>query len=165
MSSQAPERTVRDLTGMLVHAGHVLNTRLTAALAEIGITPRHQCVLIHALDAELTQIQLAEIADVDKTTMVVTLDDLERAGYAERRPSSTDRRARIVHVTPAGAQIAQRGQEIVDRVHAEALDSLPAEQRTVFLDALISLVEGHLAQPVECEQPPRRARRARRSSE
>lgn len=162
MSSQAPERTVRDLTGMLVHAGHVLNTRLTAALAEIGITPRHQCVLIHALEAELTQIQLAEIADLDKTTMVVTLDDLEEAGYAERRPSSTDRRARIVHVTEAGRQVAQRGQEIVDRVHAEVLDTLPEARREVFLDALISLLEGHLAEPVECERPVRRARRARK---
>src|SRR5689334_22207962 len=101
----APERTERDLTGMLVHAGHVLNTKLTAALAEIGITPRHQCILIKAMEAERTQIQLAELADLDKTTMVVTLDDLEAAGYAERRPSATDRRARIVHVTEAGARI------------------------------------------------------------
>lgn len=162
MSTEAPVRTVRDLTGMLVHAGHVLNTRLTAALAEIGITPRHQCVLIHAMETELTQIQLADLADLDKTTMVVTLDDLEAAGYAERRPSSTDRRARIVHVTEAGARIAEQGQEIVDRVHAEVLHALPDGQREAFVDALSALVAGQLAEPVESDRPVRRARRARK---
>ena len=39
---------------------------------------------------------------LDKTTMVVTVDELERAGLAERQASSTDRRARIIKVTPAG---------------------------------------------------------------
>ncbi|MEK8105286.1 MarR family winged helix-turn-helix transcriptional regulator [Micromonospora sp. M12] len=43
---------------------------------------------------------------MDKTTMVVTLDQLERAGLAERRPVPTDRRARLVAVTPAGRRFS-----------------------------------------------------------
>ena len=159
MATPAPDR---DLSFMLSHAGHMLNTRMTAALAEIGITPRHQCVLAHALQGEYTQIQLAELADLDKTTMVVTLDDLEDAGFAERRPSSTDRRARIVSVTEAGEEIVRQGQQIVDRVHSEALQVLPTEYRNVFVAALGTLVEGHLAEPVASEHPVRRARRRRK---
>ena len=122
---ETPLRTVPDLTGLLKHAGHVLETQLTAALAEVGLTPRMQCVLINALGQERTQIQLAEIAYLDKTTMVGTVDALEKAGFAERKPSATDRRARIIAVTPAGAEAAAEGQRIVDRVHAEALAALP----------------------------------------
>jgi len=143
---------------MFNHAGHVLTTRLTAALAEIGLTPRMQCVLVHALGHERTQIQLAELADLDKTTMVVTVDELEKAGYAERRPSSTDRRARIIAVTPAGERIATAGQQIVDRVHGEVLDALPKGERDVFLTALTRLVDGQLSMPVACDRPVRRAR-------
>ena len=44
------------------------------------------CVLYHALAGEFTQIQLAEQCALDKTTMVVTMDALESAGLAERRP-------------------------------------------------------------------------------
>ena len=155
--AKTPPRTVPDLTGYLTHAGHVLETQLSAALAEVGLTLRMQCVLRHALEAERTQIQIAELAYMDKTTMVVTVDALEKAGYAERKPSATDRRARIIAVTDAGAAIAQEGQRIVDRVHAEALEVLTAAQRKPFVEALQELVDGHLSTPVEA-QPVRRAR-------
>jgi DNA-binding MarR family transcriptional regulator len=155
--AKTPPRTVPDLTGYLTHAGHVLETQLSAALAEVGLTLRMQCVLRHALEAERTQIQIAELAYLDKTTMVVTVDALEKAGYAERKPSATDRRARIIAVTEAGARIAQEGQRIVDRVHADALEALAAAQRKPFVEALAELVDGHLSTPVEA-QPVRRAR-------
>ena len=97
--------TAPDLGFLFNHAGHVVDTELTAKLAELGTTPREICVLGKALGAELTQSRLGELAGLDKTTMVVTMDKLERAGLAERRPSATDRRARIVAVTPAGEKL------------------------------------------------------------
>jgi MarR family transcriptional regulator for hemolysin len=135
----------------------VLETQLTAALAEIGMTPRMQCVLLYALEEERTQIQLAELAYLDKTTMVVTVDALEEAGFAERKPSATDRRARIIAVTAEGARIAAEGQRIVDKVHADALAALTTAQRKPFTESLNHLVADHLATPVE-SQPVRRAR-------
>ncbi|MEU8221015.1 MarR family transcriptional regulator [Kribbella sp. NPDC048915] len=148
---------VPDLSGYLTRAGHVLETQLAAALSGIGLTPRMHHVLRCALEAERTQIQLAELAYLDKTTMVSTVDALEKAGYAERRPSASDRRARIIAVTGAGARIAAEGQEIVDRVHAEALDVLTAAQRRTFVESLVTLVDGPLATPVP-QQPVRRPR-------
>jgi DNA-binding MarR family transcriptional regulator len=115
------------------------------------------CVLVHALGEERTQIQLAEIGGMDKTTMVVTVDALEKAGLAERRPSATDRRARIIAVTPAGAEMAARSQQIADSVHAAVLDALPEGERTVLISALTRLAQGHLGTPVEA-QGVRRAR-------
>ncbi|WP_155371148.1 MarR family winged helix-turn-helix transcriptional regulator [Catellatospora vulcania] len=159
MTSMAPTRTGPDLSFLLDHTSHVLRTRMAAALAEIGLTARMHCVLVHALEQERTQIQLAALGDMDKTTMVVTVDALEKAGLAERRPSSTDRRARIIAVTPEGAKVAARSQEIADRVHEEALSSLPAAQREALLRALEGLVTGHLATAAESPQPVRRARR------
>jgi MarR family transcriptional regulator, transcriptional regulator for hemolysin len=147
------------MTGLLTHAGHVLTSQLAAALGEIGLTPRGYCVLFHAMEQERTQIQLAELADADKTTMVVTVDALEKAGLAERRPSRTDRRARIIVVTEAGRRKAEEGMRIVDRVHEAVLDALPADERTVFVRALERLVGGHLARPAESGQV-RRAREA-----
>ncbi|MFC6162527.1 MarR family winged helix-turn-helix transcriptional regulator [Kribbella jiaozuonensis] len=155
--AQLPERTVPDLTGYLTHAGHVLETQLSAALAEIGLTLRMQCVLRHALEAERTQIQIAELAYMDKTTMVVTVDALEEAGYAERKPAATDRRARVIAVTDAGAKIAAEGQKIVDRVHADVLNALATPQRKPFVDAITTLVDGPLSTPTTA-QPVRRSR-------
>lgn len=148
-----------DLSFLLDHVGHVLRTRMAAALAEIGLTARMHCVLVHALEEERTQIQLAEIGDMDKTTMVVTVDALEQAGLAERRPSAVDRRARIISVTEKGAEVARRSQEIVDGVHRAALDTLTEDEAKVLVRAMSRLVQGHLATPVEAPQAVRRARR------
>lgn len=154
----APTRTETDLSFLLDHTSHVLRTRMAAALAEIGLTARMHCVLVHALEAERTQIQLAELGDMDKTTMVATVDALEQAGLAERRPSSTDRRARIIAVTEKGARVARQSQEIVDGVHRAALHSLPEEEREALVRALNHLATGHLSTPAEAPQPVRRAR-------
>jgi MarR family transcriptional regulator for hemolysin len=151
-------RQVIDLSFLLNHSSHVLATRMTAAFAEIGITPRDYCVLAHAMSGEYTQIELAKLSDLDKTTMLNTLDELERAGYAERRPSPADRRVRIVTVTPAGARLVAAGHQIADRVHGEVLGALPPEQREAFTAALTGLVAGLLAEPAEGERAVRRTR-------
>jgi MarR family transcriptional regulator, transcriptional regulator for hemolysin len=117
-------------------------------------------VLMHALPGELTQIELAKLTDLDKTTMVVTLDELEEAGLAQRRPSPADRRARIVVVTEEGKRVVATGAQIVDRVHGEVLDALPAPERDAFTSALRRLVGGYLAVPADCGRPVRRPRQA-----
>lgn len=154
----APASGGFDLSFLLDHAGYVLRTRMAAALAEIELTPRMHCVLVHALDEERTQAQLAEIGGMDKTTMVATVDALEQAGLAERRPSSTDRRARIIAVTEAGERIAEQSRRIVEAVHAEALSCLSERERTLTLQALQRLVDGSLATPAEGLTTVRRSR-------
>jgi DNA-binding MarR family transcriptional regulator len=133
---------------------------MTAALADIAITPREFCVLSHALKGDMTQIRLAELSALDKTTMVVTLDKLEKAGLAERRLSHTDRRARIVAVTPAGKRAVGKAQGIVARMYSSVLSVLPADDRDMFLRSLSTLVASRLAQPSHVEKPAglRRAR-------
>lgn len=121
---------------MLNRAGHVLTRRLAAALAEVGLTPRMQCVLVHAIERERTQAELAALADLDKTTMVATADELERAGYARRVPSPADRRARIISVTKAGEEAARIGEQIVDRVHADVLADFTERERLWFVQTL-----------------------------
>jgi MarR family transcriptional regulator, transcriptional regulator for hemolysin len=161
MATTSPPRTAPDLSFLLSHTSHVLTTRMTAALTEIGMTPRGYCVLMHAMPGDLTQIELARLTDLDKTTMVVTLDELEEAGLAERRASPADRRARIVAVTPEGERVVAAGAKIVDRVHGEVLEALPAAERAAFASALDRLAGGFLATPVECERPVRRTREPR----
>jgi MarR family transcriptional regulator for hemolysin len=151
-------RQVPDLSFLLNHVSYVLRTRMDAAFAEIGLTPRGYCVLSKAMSGEYTQIELAKMSDLDKTTMVNTLDELEGLGYAERRPSPADRRARIVVVSPAGAEAVDDGTRIADRVHREVRDAIPPGQREVFESALNTLADGLLADPVECDHQVRRPR-------
>jgi len=161
MATDTPAQPAPDLCVLLSQASHGLATRMAAALSEVGISPRGHCVLYHALTGELTQGELAELCALDKTTMVVTVDELERAGLAERRPSPTDRRARIVAVTEAGRAIVEAANEVARRVRDDVLAALPPAGRDAFVDGLALLVRGPLCAPVECD-PPVRRRGARR---
>ena len=152
-----------DLMLLLNVASHTLETEMTARLATIGVTPRANCVLVRAMQQERTQTELAELCNLDKTTMVVTLDALENAGLAERRLSSTDRRARIVAVTRAGADLVAKAESVITEIYREILDSLPNDERKAFVAALTRLAQGRLSTPVPCEKPPRR--RAARTPE
>jgi MarR family transcriptional regulator, transcriptional regulator for hemolysin len=146
-----------NLAWLLSRAYHALATEMTAALGETGISPRGYHVLAAALPGNRTQSDLAEIVGLDKTTMVVTIDELESAGLAERRPSETDRRARVIEVTKAGADKVVEAGKIKERVQADVLESLPARERKVLIEALARLVcGGRLSESVECTPPVRR---------
>lgn len=146
-----------NLTFLLSQAGHVLETELAGALSCLGVSPRAFCVLSTALrEDEITQTRLAELCALDKTTMVVTVDELERSGLAARRPSSTDRRARIIAVTTKGRTLVMAAEEIVANIHRDVLAALPAKERSVFVSALESLVEGRLSKPTPCDGVVRR---------
>jgi MarR family transcriptional regulator for hemolysin len=155
-TSPAPDALAANLCWLLSQASYTLSTELTAGLESLGISPRAHAVLATALDGEHTQTELAKLVGLDKTTMVVTLDELEAQGLAERRPAEHDRRARVVAVTRAGRRKVEQAQEITERIHAEVLETLPAKERQGFVEALNQLVCNRLSAPAVCSQPPRR---------
>ena len=129
---------------------------MTAAFAEMGISPRGHCVLSTASTGEFTQKELADMVGLDKTTMVVTIDELEAAGMAERLPSPTDRRARIIGVTKDGRKAIAKGEKVVAEIQEDILAALPPRQREAFMQSLSELVCGRLSTPAVCERAPRR---------
>jgi MarR family transcriptional regulator, transcriptional regulator for hemolysin len=147
-----------DLIFLLSQAAHALQTEMTAALEQVGVTPRMQCVLSRALRGEYTQKDLADQCALDKTTMVVTMDALEASGLAERRPSPTDRRARIIAVTDKGAELVERADAIIEGLYADVLSSLPEDERAPLVSALQRLMDGRLANPPVCSTTVRRPR-------
>jgi DNA-binding MarR family transcriptional regulator len=139
-------------------ASHALNTEMTSALGELGITARDHCVLAKAAEAQRTQKEIAELALIDKTTMVVTVDGLEAAGLVRRVPCPGDRRARLVEVTPKGRKVVEASTAIIDDLFRGVLAALPATRRTAFVDGLTELVDRRLADPPHVPHPPRRPR-------
>jgi MarR family transcriptional regulator, transcriptional regulator for hemolysin len=136
----SPSCLTTNLGWLLAQAEDALAKELAVALEPLGLGSRGYCVLASALGAEHTQIELAKLIGLDKTTMVVTIDGLERAGLAKRRPSSTDRRAHVVTVTKAGERKVAEARKVVDQVQEDVLARLPARQRAALLDGLGRLV-------------------------
>jgi MarR family transcriptional regulator, transcriptional regulator for hemolysin len=147
-----------DLSMLLNHAGYALTSRLSAALEEVGISVRVYCVLAKAAEGDYTQSQLAELAWMDKTTMVVTLDEMEARGLAERRHAPGDRRVRVIAITAKGRELLDRADRIVQDLYDDLLADVGPRQRDAFLAVLQQLVAGPLAAPFHLEKPARRRR-------
>ena len=155
-SPAAVECLAGNLSWLLSQAHYALASEVHAAFAPLGISGRSYHVLAAALTGEYTQTELAELVGLDKTTMVVTMDDLERQGLAERRPSERDRRARVIVVTGAGERKVREAREVIERIQTEVLESLPARQRDGFLRGLGELVSKRLGETTGCAPMRRR---------
>jgi DNA-binding MarR family transcriptional regulator len=147
-----------DLSLLLNQAAYAFANRLTVALAELDISVRVYCVLAKAAEGEHTQSQLAQLAFMDKTTLVVTLDEMERRGLAERRVSPEDRRARVIAPTAAGRELLARADALVAAAQEDVLNAVDERERATFLSVLDRLVGGPLATPFHMEKPLRRRR-------
>src|SRR2546423_13395466 len=110
-----------NLAWLLYRAHWPLASELAAALAPLGVSARGYHVLRAALSGQHTQTELAEMVGLDKTTMVVAVDELEKAGLAERQLSPDDRRARIIAVTAAGKRTVAQADKVKERVQANVL--------------------------------------------
>jgi DNA-binding MarR family transcriptional regulator len=118
-------------TGFLLQRAH---RRLRAALAE-ALVPLHLGVGHFAIlgllfaRAGLSQQQLIEILEIDKSSMVYLIDELEKQGLAQRQPAPGDRRAFAVHLTDAGRERLAAGGKIVRRVQDDFLAPLKVRER------------------------------------
>ena len=63
--------------------------------------------------------ELAAAAQVTKQTASFLVEQLERAGYVERRPDPTDARARLVCLAERGRRAQARAREMERMVEAE----------------------------------------------
>ena len=155
-AQQSPAPLASDLCWLLSRASHGLTTEFTAALEELGISPSEHSVLATAMTGEFTQSEIARMVGLDKTTMVVTVDELEMAGLADREQSGTDRRARVIRVTDEGERFVREADKVLDRVREDVLSAVAPEDREAFLRALGTLACGRLAEPAACAHPVRR---------
>jgi MarR family transcriptional regulator for hemolysin len=162
MDMRSDDEIRADLSYLFDKASQALAARMGAALGALGMSVRDYCVLSKASSGERTQAELAELALLDKTTMVSTVDHLEKAELAQRRPSPADRRVRIVRTTEAGDAALGRARGVIDDLYADVLGVLPADQRAALLDALLTLVthDGPLAAVEPNPHAPRRKRSA-----
>ncbi|MFO1341190.1 MAG: MarR family transcriptional regulator [Burkholderiaceae bacterium] len=109
-----------------------------------GITPVQHAAL-HAAQRQpgLDQRTLASSIGFDTSTLGGVIDRLERRGLIERQASPTDRRVRLLHVTPAGEALLEELIPLMLAAQQRILAPLAAADRPRFLAMLKTLVEAN----------------------
>jgi MarR family transcriptional regulator, transcriptional regulator for hemolysin len=150
-------RTTSDLVVQLLLLSRDIELMAAQRLEGAGASLRAVTVLICADESEKTQGEIADLACLDKSTMVHTVDALEKDGLATRTPSRTDRRARVVEVTDEGRELVASTESVLGELYDEVLARLPEADREPFLRSLSALVAGRSSEPVvTADRAPRR---------
>jgi DNA-binding MarR family transcriptional regulator len=88
-----------------------------------------------------TQLALAEAMGYDKTRLIKILDGLEGDGLITRAPDPSDRRARVIELTPHGRAKFAAIQQDVHAMEEELLSALSAAERKALRTALPRLAD------------------------
>lgn len=127
---------------LLVRLAKAVHRRSTEDM--LGMRMRQFMVLSYLRDrAPEQQQQLCESLWLDPNNCVLLLNELEQAGYIERRRDPTDRRRHLVDLTDAGRAALERGERAQEGLEDEVLAPLTAKERAT----LRSLLRRALDQP------------------
>ncbi|EST19075.1 hypothetical protein M878_43190 [Streptomyces roseochromogenus subsp. oscitans DS 12.976] len=121
-------------TGYLLYRLGLRSGQLfNAFLQESGLRLRHYAVLRFLATCEgALQRELSARLGYDPSAIVGLVDDLEKQGFAERRPAPDDRRSRIVVLTEDGRVFLRDTDQAGLRVTEELLTPLsPAEREAL----------------------------------
>jgi DNA-binding MarR family transcriptional regulator len=128
----------------LLCAGRLLERRLARAMGGtgFGLTPAQARILVKLhFHAPLSQQELATGIDVEPSTLVGTLDVMERQGLARREPNPSDRRAHLVHTTEKGEALIPSLFGLWNQVEEELLEAFSESERSRFQKSLGRLIE------------------------
>jgi DNA-binding MarR family transcriptional regulator len=136
-----PPEGLSDLVGFLVaHAYLRLELLSDARLAPIALDIRTLMALaVLAGRAPCSQQELAVALEIGGAATVELVDELERLEVVRRTRNPVDRRSYALEITPAGAALLARGEEILAGAASEFLASLNGTERTELTKLLAKL--------------------------
>jgi DNA-binding MarR family transcriptional regulator len=122
MSRQLPDKPLLGLLFRLLNQQYSRDVDDALRSAGFDISPAHSNVFVFVPPEGVSISDLARLMQLRKQSMAEAIEQLERAGYVERRPNPADRRSQLVFLTSSGQQIgptAVRAGRAVERAWSE----------------------------------------------
>lgn len=135
----------RHAPGHLIRRAHQVSWALfMQETAGFDVTPVQFSILNALLeDPGEDQVTLARKVAFDPATFGSVIARLEGRGWVRREADAEDRRRKLLWVTDAGAEVAQKMKRAVHRVQQRILEPLSASEGEQLVRLLDRLVEGH----------------------
>ena len=128
-------------TFSVMHAAHLIEDRIEAALDKVGLSFAKQGALSELASAgePLTLSQLAARLSCVRSNMTQLVDRLESDGLVRRLDDPEDRRSVRAELTTLGKEKQRAGEKAIKRVQTEFASSLTTRERTALEAALGAL--------------------------
>ena len=134
-------RSMGERISFLLYRNAITATALAdEMLRDLGLTARAVGILTMVVERKpMTQRALGASIGVDRSTMVVLLDELEGKGYVRRVRHPDDRRAFMIEPTSTGASAQKRALELLDTCEERYLAVLSRAERDQLRELLARL--------------------------
>jgi MarR family transcriptional regulator for hemolysin len=127
----------RQFVAQLVESSRLLRNYIDQRAKGRGTTRAQWIVLFRLRQQEgLSQVDLAEVLELQPISLVRLLDRLVDQGLLERRPDPRDRRANRLFLTEAGRRLVDDLDSLRDSIAADVLQGMPASTIETSLEAL-----------------------------
>jgi DNA-binding MarR family transcriptional regulator len=137
-----PMALAEDDAFLLGRLGALAVKRFAVALAPLELRPLHYAVLSYLDVIEGSpQRAIVDGLAIGSSTIVGVLDDLERTGLAERRPSPTDRRTHAVFLSEDGRRVLAEARVIAQRIREELFAPLRPGERATLHGLLVRIID------------------------
>jgi MarR family transcriptional regulator for hemolysin len=140
----------RQLVAQLVESSRLLRNYIDHRAKGRGSTRAQWIVLFRLRQQEgLSQVDLADVLELQPISLVRLLDRLVEHGLLERRHDPRDRRANRLFLTARGRQLVDDLDSVRDSIATEVLGDTPAAAMETSLETLRNIKERikHLAEP------------------
>jgi DNA-binding MarR family transcriptional regulator len=137
---------------LLTDAAHLLRKLIDRRLQPLGLSRAQWSVLAILSNHEgLSQSQISDELEIEKSTTGRLIDQVERSGWIERRPIPGDRRLWGIHLTDQARQLITEVESVVLNTRAEMLRGLSVEQQQT-LSEMLQMVKVNLSVALEFDQ-------------
>jgi DNA-binding MarR family transcriptional regulator len=125
---------------LLTETARLFRKLLDRRLHPLGLSRAQWSVLaILAHRDGLSQSQLAEILEIEKTTAGRLIDHVQKSGWIERRPIPGDRRLWGVYLTDQARPLITEVERIVLATRVDVMDGLSPSQQQDLSHALLAV--------------------------
>jgi MarR family transcriptional regulator, transcriptional regulator for hemolysin len=132
----------RKLIAQLVESSRLLRNYIDNRAKQRGSTRAQWIVLFRLRQQEgLSQVDLADVLELQPISLVRLLDRLVEHGLLERRPDPKDRRANRLFLTRSGRQLVDDLDGLRDRIASDVLRGIPDEAIQTSLETLVDVKE------------------------
>jgi DNA-binding MarR family transcriptional regulator len=144
----------RQLVAQLVESSRLLRNYIDHRAKGCGTTRAQWIVLFRLRDQEgLSQVDLADVLELQPISLVRLLDRLVEHGLVERQHDPRDRRANRLFLTAAGRQLVDDLDSLRDSIAENVLHDVPVTSIQTSLETLRDIKErikslaepGHIA--------------------
>jgi DNA-binding MarR family transcriptional regulator len=127
----------RQFVAQLIESSRLLRNYIDLRAKGRGTTRAQWIVLFQLRQKEgLSQVDLAEVLELQPISLVRLLDRLVDQGLLERRPDPRDRRANRLFLTEAGRKFVDDLDSLRDSIAADVLQGMPASTIEASLEVL-----------------------------